>query len=123
MLAVVKKPHTKSTAFKLVGNIDRETLKYLNERFGKENVDLDDEIIDIAESEWFKTISKRITPGAVVRTYRENLNLTQQKLADKAGVHGSSYISDIENGRRPISIALVKKFSEIFGVSPEMFIP
>jgi len=84
MLAVVKNPLTKNAAFKLVGHIDRETLQYLNERFGKENVDLDEEIIDITESEWFKAVSKRITPGSVVRTYRENLNLTQQQLADKA---------------------------------------
>jgi transcriptional regulator with XRE-family HTH domain len=38
----------------------------------------------------------------VLRTYRENLKLTQQQLADKAGVSKASHISDIENGWRQI---------------------
>ncbi len=121
MLAVVKKPHTKKAAFKIIGQIDAETIEYINNRFGEENVDIDEEIVDISESEWFRNISKKITPGAVVRTYRENYKLTQQQLADKAGVHKISYISDIEHGRRSISKNLIKKFSEIFSVSPELF--
>lgn len=121
MLAVVKKPHTKSASFKVVGHIDRETLDYLNNRFGEENVNVDGEIVDIMESDWYKGISKKITPGDSVRIYRENLELTQQQLAEKAGVHKASYISDIENGRRPISKNLIVKFSEIFNVSPEFF--
>ena len=122
MLAVVKKPHTKIAAFKLIGHVDSETIRYLNGRFGKENVDVDDEIIDVIESEWFKDISNKITPGSVVRTYRENLGFTQEQLAEKAGVGNSSYISDIEHGRRTISKNLAKKFAEIFNVSLEMFI-
>ena len=122
MLAVVKKPHTKIAAFKLIGNVDSETIQYLNSRFGEENIDLDDEVIDVMESEWFKNISKKITPGAVVRTYRENLGITQQQLAEKVGIGNSSYISDVEHGRRTVSKNLAKKFSEIFNVSLEMFI-
>ena len=122
MLAVVKKPHTKKAAFKIIGQIDTETIEYLSNRFGEENVDIDEEIIDISESEWFRNISKKITPGAVVRTYRENSKFTQQQLADKAGVHSASYISDIEHGRRSISKNLLKKFSEIFSVSTELFL-
>jgi DNA-binding XRE family transcriptional regulator len=122
MLAVVKKPHTKIAAFKLIGNVDSETIQYLNSRFGEENIDLDDEVIDVMESEWFKNISKKITPGAVVRTYRENLGITQQQLAEKVGIGNSSYISDIEHGRRTVSKNLAKKFCEIFNVSLEMFI-
>jgi DNA-binding XRE family transcriptional regulator len=122
MLAVVKKPHTKIAAFKLIGHVDRETIRYLNGRFGEENVDVDDEVIDITESDWFKNISKKITPGAVVRAYRENLEITQQQLAEKAGFNNSSYISDIEHGRRTISKNLAKKFAEIFNVSLEMFV-
>ena len=122
MLAVVKKPHTKVAAFKVIGNIDRETLDYLNNRFGQENVNLDDEIIDINESEWFKSMDKKKAPGDTVRIYRENMGLTQQQLAEKAGLRKASYISDIERGRRLVSKNLVKKFSELFGVSPELFL-
>jgi DNA-binding XRE family transcriptional regulator len=122
MLAVVKVPHTKKAAFKVIGKIDKETIRYLNKRFGVDNVDLDEEVIDVGESEWFKSISKKITPGTVVRTYRENLKLTQQQLADKAGVSKASHISDIENGRRQISKTLVKKFSAVFGIAPELLL-
>lgn len=121
MLAVVKKSHTK-TVFKIVGHIDRETLEYLNNRFGEENVDVDKDIIDVMESEWYKTVTKKMTPGNAVRIYRENLGLTQKTLAEKAGLNKASYISDIEKGRRPVSKNLIKKFSEIFNVSPVMFL-
>ncbi len=122
MLAVVKTPHTENTAFTLVGNIDKATIEFLNNHFGKENVIIDKEIINIIETDWFKCISETITPGSTVRIYRENLDLTQEQLAQKAGIQRSSYISDIENGRRPVSKKLAKKFAEIFGVSVEMFI-
>jgi DNA-binding XRE family transcriptional regulator len=122
MLVVVKMPHTKIAAFKLVGTIEQETIEYLNGRFGKENVAIEEDIIDVFESEWFKDLSKKTTLGSVVRVYRENFKLTQQQLAQKVGIQNSSYISDIENNRRPISKTLVKKFAGLFGVSPEMFI-
>jgi DNA-binding XRE family transcriptional regulator len=122
MLAVVKTPHTKTTAFKIVGSIDKETLDYLNARFGEENVGVDEEIIDVIDSGWYKNISKKVTPGTVVRTYRENMKLTQQQLAEKIDIGKSSYISDIEHGRRTVSKNLAKKFAEVFGVSVEMFL-
>ena len=90
--------------------------------FGRENIIIDEEIIDITETEWFKDVSKKITPGSTVRIYRENLNLTQKQLAQKIDILRSSYISDIENGRRPVSKKLAKKFAGIFEVSVEMFI-
>jgi glycine betaine/choline ABC-type transport system substrate-binding protein len=43
----VKVPHTKKAAFKLIGKIDNETIRYLNKRFGVENVDLDEDVIDV----------------------------------------------------------------------------
>lgn len=102
-------------------NINSSALM-LNKRFGESNVDLDDEIIDIGESEWFTTISKKIKLGTIIRTYRENCLLTQQQLADKVGISKASHISDIENGRRQISKTLVKKFAEVFGITPEMLL-
>jgi DNA-binding XRE family transcriptional regulator len=122
MLAVVRTPHTRHTAFKVVGHIDRTMVAYLNNRFGPENVEIDNEQIDVLESSWFKDLSKTIAPGVVVCTYRENLGLSQRQLAQKAGVTKASYISDIENGRRSISKNLAKKFAEIFGITPAMLL-
>lgn len=117
----IKTPHTRTTAFKIVGSIDKETLDYLNTRFGEENVGVDEDIIDVIDSGWYKDISKKVMPGIVVRTYRENFELTQQQLAEKVGVRKSSYISDIEHSRRTVSKNLAMKFAEFFGVPVEMF--
>lgn len=76
-------PHTKKAAFKVIGKIDEETIKYLNKRFGESNVDLDEEIIDIGDSEWFTNISNKIKPGTIVRTYRENCMLNSTAACGK----------------------------------------
>ena len=60
--------------------------------------------------------------GFAVKTLREELSLTQEDLADKAGIH-RTYLSDIERGSRNISLinieriaaALSLSLSELFG--------
>ncbi len=60
--------------------------------------------------------------GDAVRTRREELELTQEGLAGKAGIH-RTYLSDIERGTRNVSLlnierlaaALSLKISELFG--------
>jgi DNA-binding XRE family transcriptional regulator len=98
-----------------------ETLDYLKKRFGRENVAIDDEKVDVIESSWFQSVSKRTKSGGVVRIYRENFEFSQQQLAEKAGIAKASYISDIENGRRSVSKNMAIKFAQIFNVSVEMF--
>ena len=70
---------------------------------------------------------KRATPdirerfGFAVKSRREELGLTQEEFADKAGVH-RTYLSDIERGSRNvalinierIAVALALKISELF---------
>ena len=59
--------------------------------------------------------------GDAVRARREELELTQEELADRAGIH-RTYLSDVERGRRNVSIlnverlavALSLKLSELF---------
>ncbi len=41
--------------------------------------------------------------GDAVRTRREELQLTQEDLAEKAGIH-RTYLSDIERGSRNVSL-------------------
>jgi transcriptional regulator with XRE-family HTH domain len=60
--------------------------------------------------------------GFAVRNRREELGLTQEDLADKAGIH-RTYVSDIERGSRNVSLvnierlaaALALQLSELFG--------
>jgi transcriptional regulator with XRE-family HTH domain len=52
-----------------------------------------------------------ITFGINVRKVRQSLNLSQEKLALDSGID-RSYMSDIENGKRNISLQLAEKISK-----------
>lgn len=64
----------------------------------------------------------RVLFGDAVRRHREERELTQEELADRAGIH-RTYLSDIERGSRNPSLvniarlagALKLSLSELFG--------
>ena len=49
--------------------------------------------------------------GELIRTARKNRNLTQEELADKAGLH-FTYIGQIERGRRNPSLINIYKIQK-----------
>lgn len=53
--------------------------------------------------------------GAVVRKYRQQLGLSQEDFADKAGVH-RTYISAIELGKVQVSIGVAFRLAEALEV-------
>ena len=53
--------------------------------------------------------------GNNVRQYRMKLGLSQEKFAEKCGVH-RTYISDIECFRRSISLDNIQKIADALGV-------
>jgi transcriptional regulator with XRE-family HTH domain len=55
--------------------------------------------------------------GARVRTLREQAGLSQEKLAEKVGVHASA-IGHVENGTRELGIGKVWKLALALGVTP-----
>jgi len=128
MQVVVKKPHIK---FSINADVDVPTtfLEKLavfiqNEYNSDVNViyDHDDELIDITETEWYQDMEKSRHPGTTVKIYRQNIKMTQKELGEKLGGFSKQYISDIENGRRNISLEIAKKLSVIFKKSIERFI-
>ena len=52
-----------------------------------------------------------------VKSYRNRLGLSQEDLADAAGLH-RTYISGIERGIRNPSISIVAKLATALGVEP-----
>lgn len=48
--------------------------------------------------------------GSNLRKYRTNMNLSQEKFAEKCGLH-RTYISDIECFRRSISLENIQKIA------------
>lgn len=57
--------------------------------------------------------------GAIIKKYREQLDITQKKLSDDLDVT-STYLSAIENGRKEPSLALLKKICKAIGIPEEV---
>ena len=54
--------------------------------------------------------------GTAVKFRREELGLTQEDLADKAGIH-RTYLSDVERGGRNPSLVNIEKLARALAVS------
>jgi len=116
MLAVVKTPHTE---FRIEGDIPDNLLAWLNGEYDGELqvVEDDDDLLE----DWFETdlhrqIEARTTDGDRLKIHRGNARLTQAALAKKAGF-SPQRISDMERGRRAISIAAARKLATALGVT------
>lgn len=57
-----------------------------------------------------------ISFGKAVRQLRLEKHISQEDFADMCGLH-RTYISDIELGKRNISLENIEKLSEAFGLS------
>lgn len=53
--------------------------------------------------------------GTNVKLYRQSQNLSQEKLAEKCGLH-RTYISDIERFRRSISLDNIQKIADALNI-------
>lgn len=61
--------------------------------------------------------SIKIALGIIVREHRERLHLSQEKLAERAGVH-RTYVSDIEAGNRNVAVVNIVKLAFALNVTP-----
>jgi transcriptional regulator with XRE-family HTH domain len=55
--------------------------------------------------------------GARVRTERERLGISQEELADRAGMH-RTYLGGVERGERNIGLMNVLRIARALGVAP-----
>ena len=53
--------------------------------------------------------------GAAIRALRRRKGISQEKLALDAGI-GRRYLSDVENGRRNVSLETIEKLAGFFGM-------
>lgn len=56
------------------------------------------------------------TFGAVLREKRQEAGISQEQLADRAGLH-RTYVSLIERGKRTASIEVVRRVASALGVT------
>ena len=54
--------------------------------------------------------------GEKVRSLRKQINISQEELAFRAGLH-KNYVSDVECGRRNVSLKAIEQFAEGLDVS------
>lgn len=122
MLAVVKTPHIK---IHIKGKIPSRIVTVLKKEYGdkvKLTEEEDDELIDVFQTDWYKRVKKTLTPGANLKIYRQNLGLTQQQLGARLGDLPKQFVSNMENGIRPISKNTALKLAKLFKVSVAKFI-
>jgi DNA-binding XRE family transcriptional regulator len=81
----------------------------------------DEEYVPIAETPWYRQMSKEMTPARYLKTYREIAGYSQARLGELVGTPATR-ISDYETGQRAISKEMAKKLGEIFRTSPATFI-
>lgn len=59
--------------------------------------------------------------GDEIKSYRKKMNLTQQKLAEKCGLH-YKFIQTLETKKRNISISAFVQLAKGLGVSPDVLL-
>lgn len=122
MQALVKMPHID---IRITGAIPPKILNILKVEYG-ENLKLieseDDESVDAFETDWFKAIEKELSPASNMKFYRQLYHLTQEELGKMLGGIPKQHISNMENGKRPISKKTAKQLSQLFDLPLERFI-
>ena len=121
MQALVK---THRTNIQIQGDIPSRILDVLRSEYGEKLkiYEGEDEYIEITETDWYKEIKTKSTPGDAMRIYRENQQLTQTQLGKKLGNVPRQIISNMERGKRSISMATAKNLSVIFNVPVSRFL-
>lgn len=61
------------------------------------------------------------SPAAILRGYRGKMEWTQQELAERLGITRNR-ISDMENGRKRISLNMARRLSELFNIPYKVFL-
>jgi DNA-binding XRE family transcriptional regulator len=123
MQAVVKTRHIEIMV--KGNNVPPKILSVLKKEYGKKlhiTEDNEEELINVFETDWYKSIKKTITPGFNLKLYRGMKKITQEELGKILGNIPKQHVSNMEKGIRPISLNTAKKLSKIFNVSVEKFI-
>lgn len=106
----VKTPHIE---FTVSGDVYDPLMNFLKEEFSDKEIEILDDTLDVEASDWFKNLE--LTPCEIMKIHRRNLNLNQSTLGKMLGGKSKQYISDLENGRRSITLKTAKLLSSALG--------
>jgi addiction module HigA family antidote len=69
----------------------------------------------------FEEVFPEAHPGMILRGFRAMEDMTQTELAEKLGI-AQTRVSEMENGKRPISVRMARHLAGIFGTSYKTFL-
>ena len=78
----------------------------------------DEENVNIFETDWYRDIKSRMTPGDNLRIYRENHGLTQARLGEMLGGVPRQHISNMEREVRSISLNTARNWQSFSRYPP-----
>lgn len=120
MLVAVEAPRTQSTnavKFVIKGEaVPSWLVDMIKTAYPKALVKEDDTLEDVLESDWFKEIRQQMTPAENLRSLRQNFGITQQELANRAGI-SKQQVSAMERGKDPIGRKMASKLADALGTS------
>jgi addiction module HigA family antidote len=69
----------------------------------------------------FEEVFPEAHPGMAVRGFRGKMDMTQEELAERLGIK-QTRVSELESGKRAISVAMAKRLAGIFDISYKAFL-
>jgi transcriptional regulator with XRE-family HTH domain len=84
--------------------------------------DRGERLLDVLNAPMYEKEPKEMTPGANLKFYRLDKDLTQAELGQRLGGVSRQNVCHLESGRRPISRLMALRLSRFFKVSPDKFI-
>jgi len=122
MLASVK---TSRIRVHIQGVIPGVLLEVLRQEYGQRLIVRSERgvpMLDILNAPLYEQDPKEMSPGAYLRLYRQDIDLTQAELGRDLGGISRQNVGHMENGRRPISRRMAMRLSRLFNVSADRFI-
>jgi DNA-binding XRE family transcriptional regulator len=120
-----KKENGKMGEFRLTGNVPVFVIDLFKRLFPKmkEGIasDADEERIRIRDSDWFKKMEAKTTPGESLHAMRTLRGMKQIELEKKIGVNPQQ-ISDMEKGWAPIGKKMAMKIGEALNFNYKHFL-
>jgi DNA-binding XRE family transcriptional regulator len=105
---------THHTEIHIKGKISEALAALIRSEYGDLAEIENDELIDPFSTDWYKKTKTEIMPGDIMRIDRQNKGLSQKTLGEKLGRFSRQNVSDMENGRKNISLNTARKLAEIF---------
>ena len=76
----------------------------------------DEETVDFRDLPWYREAKAEMTPGLALRIHRESHGWSKAKLGELLGGVNRRDVSALEKGRRPVSLNIARRASEVFGI-------